>query len=613
MFSFIIPALIYWVFSALWFVVIQKPLFGWYNRRSSSGPLALRDVAAVYRHGFVSDAIVASYMTAVPLVLGLISAMLPIVNFAAMLTAYNIVMALAIGLLTVADAALYPFWKFKIDSTVFAYLRTIKEATASVSGLYIVTALVCWILLSGLYFAGAQAACNAVAGLIPSLWMPWWGYPVAVIVFLVAVAVLFVIIRGLGLRPNNPSVVFFSSNTFLNHWALNPGYSMIYSLSAKDDFKGRFRTMPQQECDDIVNGLFPRSGRTKIPLLRTNRPDILLIIWESLGADYVGALNGKEAATPNFDAFAREGVLFSNCSAGSFRTDRGLVCLLSGYLAQPTTSIIRYTRKLPHLPGLARTLKSEGYQTEAVYGGGMSFMHMSDYYLASGFDQLVSIKDMPSGLPSCKWGYHDEPMMAFVADEVNRLGAGSHQPFFISLLTLSSHEPFDVPKQILDDKIRNAYAYSDEAFGKMIDRLKSMPQWDNLLIAVIGDHSLNLPRPVTDRLHHSHIPLVFGGGAVKKPEIINSLMSQTDLAATLLGQLGIDHSDFLFSRDVTADTYIYPFGMHIFPNGVMMADDGGKTVVETLSGDIMEGDADPQRVRYIQAVLQKIYEDLDKR
>lgn len=613
MFSFVLVALIYWLFSATWFVVVQKPLFGIYNRRCSSAPIRRRDITAVYSHGFVTDAIVASYMAAVPLIIGLVSTMLPVMDSGVPLMVYNIIMALAIGLLTVADTALYPFWKFKIDSSVFVYLHSLKGATASVSGMYILVAVACWIALSALFFVCAQAVCCFSSGFMPDGWMSWCGYIVAFSVFLVAVAVLFVIIRGVGVRPNNPSIAYFSGNAFFNHWALNPGYSIIYSLSAKDEFKGRFRTMPQEESDAIVSGLFPTSGNPEMELFTTDRPNVLLVIWESLGAEFTGLLNGDKAATPNLDAMAREGIMFSNCSAGSFRTDRGLVCLLSGYLAQPTTSVIRYTRKLPHLPGLPRLLKAYGYTTVAIHGGDLSIMHKSDYYLACGHDRLIGQKDLPSGLPSCKWGVHDGPVMDFVGDEIERLTCEGKEPFFITLQTLSSHEPFDVPENIIPDKIRNAYAYTDKSLGRLVARLKKTPAWRNLLIAVVADHSLNLPQSVTDRRRHAHIPLVIGGGAVKASVKFDCLMSQTDFAATLLGQLGIKHSDFLFSRDVTADSYTEPFGLHVFPNGVMLADDSGKTVIDTMSGEIMEGDADPQRVKRIKAILQKIYEDLDKR
>lgn len=615
MFSFIVISAVYWVFMLAWFALVQKPMFGIYNHRLSARHITARDVAAVYSHGFVSDAIVASYLTALPLVVGFLSTLFPAVPFNAVMTVVNILAAIAVGLLVTADTVLYSFWKYKIDVSVFAYLRSLKGATASVSTLYLITAITVWWLISATCFAAMWGACHIGQLLTP---MPpvhpvWWGYITVTVALAVAVGLLFFVIRGTGIRPHNPSVAYFNGNQFLNHWALNPGYNMIYSLTTRNEFAGRFRFMDQQECDGMIKAMFPTSGKPATRLLKTDRPNIIFVVWESLGADMTGVLGGRTQITPNLDSLAASGVLLANCTGGSFRTDRALVCLLSGYPAQPTTSIIRYTRKLPALPGLARTLAAQGYHTAAIHGGDLSIMHKSDYYLASGHDRLISHKDFPSGAEACKWGVHDVPLMDRVADEALRLTHEGSEPWFLTVQTLSSHEPFEVPDRTLDDPVENAFAYTDRALGRLIDRLKDTPVWDNLLIMVSADHGLNLPRPVDDRRAHSHIPVVMGGGAVAAPAVIDTMMSQTDLAATLLGQMGIAHDDFLFSRDILSPEYTDRFGLHIFNQGIMLREPDGYTVLDTMLDEVTEGTPDPVRLRRIRAILQKIYQDLDKR
>lgn len=615
MFSFIVISAFYWVFMLAWFLLVQKPMFGIFNRGLSSQRIVFGDVTAVYRHGFRSDAIVASYLTALPLVAGFASTLFPVVHFATVMTVVNIIAALAVGLLVTADTVLYSFWKYKIDVSVFAYLRSLKGATASVTTTYLVTAVTAWLLVAATCFAAMWGACRLGDLLMPmpSIHPVWWGYAVVLLALAVVVALLFMVIRGLGVRPNNPSVAYFSGNPFLNHWALNPGYNMIYSLTTRNDFADRFRFMEQKECDDIVNSMFPTDGVPSTRLLTTDSPNIILVVWESLGAEMTGVLGGCKHVTPNLDRLAEEGVLFADYTAGSFRTDRALVCLLSGYLAQPTTSVIRYTRKLPALPGLARTLAAQGYHTMAIHGGDLAIMHKSDYYLASGHNRLISRKDFPSGAEACKWGVHDGPLMDRVADEALQLTRAGHAPWFITVQTLSSHEPFEVPDHTLDDPVENAFAYTDRALGRLIDRLKGTPVWDNLLIIVSSDHGLNLPRPVDDRPAYSHIPLVMGGGAVAAPARIDTMMSQTDLAATLLGQLGLNHDDFIFSRDILSPNYTDRFGLHIFNQGIMLRDSEGYTVLDTMLDKVIEGTPDQARLRRMRAVLQKIYYDLDKR
>lgn len=614
MFSFIVISAAYWLYCIAWFTIVQKPLFALYNRHSSTAPVTAADTTAVYRHGLVSDIIVASYLTAVPLIAGAVCTAIPgRDDLEVTLTVYNAIIATAVGLLVTADTALYRFWKFKIDSSVFAYLRSIKGATASVSGSYIISFIFVWGILGGVFFAGAQLVCGLCMRHLsmPLTWMSWWSYPTVLIAMSVGAGLLFMAIRGLKIRPNNPSVVYFSSNAFFNHWALNPGYNMVYSLSTKDEFKGRFQSFDTEECSDMIKAMFPTGGTPQRKLLRTDRPDIMLIVWESFGAEFSKAFGGRKGVTPCVDALAEESVKFTNCTAGSFRTDRGLVCLLSGYPAQPTTSIIRYTRKLPNMPGLARTLKDHGYTTIALHGGDMSIMHKNDYYLACGHDRLISQVDMPSSAPSCKWGVHDGYMMERAADEAIKLAA-EHRPYLITLQTLSSHEPFDVPYDRLTDQADNSFAYTDHSLGQMINRLKKSPTWDNLLVIVVADHGFNAAMLPPDRKSYAHIPLMFTGGAISGPARIDTLMSQTDLAATLLGQMGIDHSDFIFSRDVLADTYTDPFALHIFNNGFMITDPRGTTIYDTMIEKATEGD-DERRMRMGKAILQKIYEDLDQR
>lgn len=614
--SVLVSVAAYWLFCILWFSLVQKPIFGIYDRVCAQQSIRLKDVVNIYRYGNVSDRIIASYLTAIPLIIVTIACMICGWGYDIAITIYNAIIALVIGLLSVSDAALYRFWKFKIDASVFVYLKSLKGAFASVSTGYLIVALLAILSVSATFFLGAQLTwCMAVSIVpLPDTLLPWWGYMTFPGLLVLIAGVLFMVIRGLGIRPNNPSVVYFSSDPFLNHWALNPAYNLIYSFTVKDEFKGKFQSMPQEECDEIIQDLFPQSSAPSKKILKNSRPNILLVIWESLSAEYSEFFSGKQSVTPNLDSLAREGIAFTNCTSSSFRTDRGLVAILSGYLAQPTTSVIRHTRKLSNLPGLARTFAKNGYTTMAVHGGDLAIMHKNDYYLASGHEILMAQKDMPAGLPTCKWGIQDYDVMQLVCDKIEEFRKEDDKPFFITLQTLSSHEPFDVPEEIIPkDKVKNSFAYTDESLGRLVDRLKESGAWDDLLLVVVADHCLNVLGAVTDRKAVTHIPMLFAGGAVAESCQFDTRISQTDLAATLLGQLGIDHSEYLFSRDVLADTYTTPFGFHAFHNGAMFIDSSGMTVVDTMLNEVIEGEDDPQRRKKLDAILQKLYQDLADR
>ena len=612
--GFVLFTALYFIFCTMFFAVVQKPFFGWYNRNVNKERAKAADIRRVYGHGLISDLIIASYLTAIPLLVSGIHTMLPCFNVGTVLMIYNILISVVVSLICVSDTLLYKFWNYKLDSSAFVYLRSLKGAFASVSTAYIIGAFVLILLCAGIFFAGAQwitAFCSRP--LLSGGWLKWWECLVAFFVMILMVGLLFVIIRGLKIRPNNPSVVYYSKNPFFNHWALNPAYNLIYSLGTKDEFKGKFRFFDDDECERLVGSLFPTKGVVQKKLLRTDRPNILLIIWESLGAEFVPSLGGRKDVAVNVDRIAADGgLLFTNCTAGSFRTDRGLVCLLSGYLGQPTTSVIRYTRKLPNLPALPRRLKEEGYVTTAVHGGELTIMHKSDYYLASGHDTLISQKDIPSSAPTCKWGVQDGYMFDYIYEDIMEKTRKGER-WFTTFQTLSSHEPFTVPyNRLPNDEVANAFAYTDHCFGEFVDKIRKTPAWDDLLIICVADHGYNASSHPASRQDYAHIPVLLAGGALAESGRIDTLMSQTDLAATLLGQMNLPHDEFLFSRDVLADTYKERFSFHTYNNGFMFTDERGSTIVDNVSDNAIEG-ADERRERYGRAILQKLYKDLSER
>lgn len=214
--------------------------------------------------------------------------------------------------------------------------------------------------------------------------------------------------------------------------------------------------------------------------------------------------------------------------------------------------------KLPaksrNLPSLARSLAGAGYATGFSYGGDLNFTDQASYMYATGWQQLTWQKDLRFDTPPADWGYDDAVMCDWFADRVIAL-SGKGEPFLAGMLTLSSHRPFDVPFSKFDDKELNAFAFSDECVGRMVDKLKASPAWDNLLLVLVADHGYPWPRSLSynEPLRH-RIPMIWLGGAVAAPRVVDTYASQIDICATILGQLGIDHSDFDYSKDIFAPT-----------------------------------------------------------
>ena len=596
-------------FTVLLIFILQKPLFMLYNGSIEKG-FGFADYMQVMIHGASLDAATAGYLTAFPFLLVLISIWFRKFPLKKILYGYYILAAALISIIFVVDMALYTFWGFKLDASVFLYIDSPKEALASVSvgfillrvlAILLLIALNSWVLLK-ITPSVLNATRKRIAGTAGMLLLG---------------GVLFIIIRG-GVTESTSNIgqVYFSNEPFLNHSAVNPDFSLLSSMGKSQDFASEFNFFDEEKRAALFDGLYPTTdGDSIIQVLNTKRPNILIILMEGFGGAFVEPLGGLPDVTPHFNRLSKEGVFFTNCYANSFRTDRGTVCTFSGYLGLPTASVMKIPAKSRTLPAIAEGLSKAGYKTDFLYGGDINFTNMKSYLLSTGYQRLTANTDFSlAEQTSNAWGVNDDITFEYLYNQLrNRKEEG---PWHTAFLTLSSHEPFEVPYHRLEDKIPNAFAYTDECLGKFIDRLKQTPAWKDLLVICLPDHGFYYPREGSNAMpRFYHIPLLWLGGAVKQPMQVDKIMNQTDLAATLLGQLGLEHTAFTFSRNVLGSDYKYPFVFYSFNNGFSFRDSTGVTVFDNNSGSILfdEPEADESRLDKGKAILQTVYDDLGNR
>ena len=589
-------------FTVLLIFILQKPLFMLYNGSIEKG-FGFADYMQVMVHGASLDAATAGYLTAFPFLLVLISIWFRKFPLKKILYGYYILAAALISIIFVVDMALYTFWGFKLDASVFLYIDSPKEALASVSvgfillrvlAILLLIALNSWVLLK-ITPSVLNATRKRIAGTAGMLLLG---------------GVLFIIIRG-GVTESTSNIgqVYFSNEPFLNHSAVNPDFSLLSSMGKSQDFASEFNFFDEEKRAALFDGLYPTTdGDSIIQVLNTKRPNILIILMEGFGGAFVEPLGGLPDVTPHFNRLSKEGVFFTNCYANSFRTDRGTVCTFSGYLGLPTASVMKIPAKSRTLPAIAEGLSKAGYKTDFLYGGDINFTNMKSYLLSTGYQRLTANTDFSlAEQTSNAWGVNDDITFEYLYNQLrNRKEEG---PWHTAFLTLSSHEPFEVPYHRLEDKIPNAFAYTDECLGKFIDRLKQTPAWKDLLVICLPDHGFYYPREGSNAMpRFYHIPLLWLGGAVKQPMQVDKIMNQTDLAATLLGQLGLEHTAFTFSRNVLGSDYKYPFAFYSFNNGFSFRDSTGVTVFDNNSGSILfdEPEADESRLDKGKAILQTV-------
>lgn len=541
-------------------------------------PFATGDMTDVVWHGLSLDLSTALYVFAIPFICMMASIWYPREKcFRWILRPFSLIIAIAFALAFVADTSLYEFWNFKLDASCLQYLETPTEAMASVSTGYILLRLLVIILLVWLFTLAYWR--------IP-LRLPAMSHRIiATISGLVAMPLIFVGIRG-GLHESTTNIgqVYYSQNQFLNHSAVNPVFSFMASLERTANFVPDYTFMEDSECAQLMEGFYFTDSTEPDTLLRTQHPNIVVILMESCGGIFTEDIGKRSDIMPHLNQLTEEGVYFANFYANSYRTDRGTLCTWSGYPSFPRSSVMKMPEKTRLMPGIAQSLRKNGYHTYYLYGGDINFTNMRSYLITTGFEQLHWMKDYSlEEQKTSEWGVRDDITFATLGDMVRQ----GQEPFLIGYSTLSSHEPWDVPTHRLDDEILNAFNYLDECIGNFINDMKQTPQWDNLLVILLPDHGFSYLGVGEEHELHDHVPMLWLGGAIKSPRRIEQICNQTDLPATLLGQLGIAHHEYFFSRDIMSKSYQYPFAVHTYNNGITMRDSTGFAVFDLNANRII--------------------------
>ena len=558
------------------------------------------DVWQVVRHGLSLDLSTSLYLLIIPFLVAMVAIWADGKWTKITLRVYSIFIATMMMLAFVADTSLYPFWGFKLDASCLQYLESPTEAGASVSGLYLTVRFV--VLLIGIWLVYRLYKC------IP-LWSNRPRYRrISTLGGVLLIPLIVIGIRG-GLDESTTNIgqVYYSQDQFLNHAAVNPVFSFLASYEKTASDNTNYDYYRADECEKLLAGLYPTESIMGDTLLNTQRPNVVVILLESCGEIF-------HEVMPNFNQLKREGIWFSNCYGNSFRTDRGTVCALSGYPSFPTTSVMKIPKKAGTLPSIAKTLQKEGYATSYLYGGDINFTNMRSYLIATGWEKLHWKADYTSEEQrSAEWGVRDDITFKTLFDQICASDTTRH--FLMGYSTLSSHEPWDVPIQKYDDKEKNAFSYLDDCIGKFVSQLKATPYWRDLLIVMIPDHGVNYKDIDETRQMRNHIPMLWVGGAVKAPKEIKTICNQTDLPATLLGQMGFPHGEFTFSRDVTSQNYTKPLAFHSFTNGFSIVDSTGFTVVDlNIDQVIVDQSKDSQHHMQLgKAILQVTAKDLKER
>lgn len=548
-----------------------------------------------------------------------------------------------------ADIMLFGYWRFRIDNTALQYfLDAPAECLSQASFFELISAIVMVMVLSvGVFLLlrkvfTLQLSVRSENSIRKSIKFT--------LIHVLFAGVMFIGIRG-GVTTSTMTVgrVYFSTDVMLNQGATNPVFSFFHSLVKSNNLNGKYIFFSDSELADIQDVM---EEDLKKPVLDdkignfvpkdslfydVKHPDILIIIGESFSGTACHALtpDADSRIMPTVNSMAEDAIFFDNFYANSWRTDRALASILASFPSQPTHSIMRDQRRLNSLPYFTSMLKEQGYDLEFLHGGDVDFTNMRGFLRAAGFQKIVSDHDFPLKDRLSKWGVADDVTFSYLLDDIKKArknrdktadnNASSRKPFLKVMLTLSSHEPFDVPfhrfaddisKASYEQKYINSVAFTDSIMGDFLGQLSMTPAWDNLLVVFVADHAA--PYPSNIQIHETRryrVPMFWTGGVVRRAQRISVLCSQTDIGASLLRLLDIPSEELSFSHDVFSDKtahfayYSWPDGFgFLTPSEMYMQDNNHDGVA--LSGSY---DAKHKAERYGKAYLQTIYNELRKK
>jgi phosphoglycerol transferase MdoB-like AlkP superfamily enzyme len=466
------------------------------------------------------------------------------------------------------DAGIFKVWGTKVNAKAISYLAYPEEVVPAMFamenvGLLVVLAIVIvlsiW-LFNKIYFSLQPVQAN---------------WKIKILLPIVLTFVTIVSARG-GLQkvPLNRNQVFFSEHSILNYASLNSFWNIADLLfNPIPPQQNPYKFFELERANELLSEMHHSTSDSSERILNVVKPNIVIIMLESWGADVISCLGGEKDVTPKFCELAKEGILFNNFFATGDRTEQGMLAILSGYPAQPISSIIKEFGKFDKLPNLYKVMKNNSYYTSYYCGGRLQFDNLEAYLRAAGVDKMVGEDDFKINKRTI-WGAYDEETFTLHIDELQK----TPQPFFSVLSTMTTHEWFeaDIPQlfksdaEKVNDGYRNTMHYADSCLFDYINKLKKTELYNNTLFVIVADHGCKFPklRNIYEVERH-RIPMLLIGGAIKnewRGSVLNTIGSQTDIAETILSQVNISNDYFGRSKNLFAAQKPH-FAYYAFDNG----------------------------------------------
>ena len=568
-----------------WFVLffINRLFFVYYQQPIGNKIKNNADIVKAFYYGFPLDLAVAIIFILLPLLFANLFFVLQnkiYKKVALALVLFFLLLYVGVGL---ADAGLYKEWNAKINMQALAHFKNPSEVfkTISTKLLLLFVFLLTIIIAPFYYFYKKKIHPTLHFDGITSMKKR---VSFGLLFFILSTGLAIIGIRG-GIFniPINQSIAYFSNDPMANDLAVNPFYSIIqdFDIKSKLPDSSVYKITSNELAALNIKPDFTISKDSTIPILNTQRPNIVYIFLEGWSADNISVLGGIEGCTPKFNQWCNEGLLFTQAYADAYVSDQGIVAGLSAYPSAHRMAIANQPTKVHNLPCISDELIPLGYHTSFLFGGELVYGNLRGYLLEKKFKTLKEVYDLTQ-YPSGKLGVHDE----YTFKELLLMLNQQTSPFLQGFFTSSTHMPYDYTpsddwkstKSDAEKLYTESMHYADIHLGRFLDAAKKQTWWDSTLIIIVSDHSHNSIKQ-WDAMSgmRQKIPMLFTGGALKpawRGKQWTQIVSQLDIVSTLLHQMQLPAKRYPWSRNML-NPYKPSSAFYVFYGGAGYVTDSG--------------------------------------
>lgn len=345
-------------------------------------------------------------------------------------------------------------------------------------------------------------------------------------------------------------------NLFSAFWNNEISYDRFYATSPDAEVVHNARSLLWEKDESFLHP----EGKDLTRIIRRQgeeqRKNVILVVMESMSADYMGTFGNNAGLTPNLDRLGREGLLFADAYATGTRTVRGLEAVTLSIPPTPGQSIVRRPGN-DNLFSLGFIFKDRGYDTKFIYGGYGYFDNMNTFFAGNGFDILDRSRMAKEEVQFANvWGVCDEDMFARAIKEADASYAAG-RPFLHLIMTTSNHRPYTYPEGRIDVPPHSGrlggVKYADYSVGKLIEDARHKPWFKDTVFVFVADHTAGAGGKAELDPRKYHIPMIFYAPEFIKPARYEKIASQIDLGPTLLGMLNFSYYTKFYGEDLLHD------------------------------------------------------------